>query len=59
MVLSTVRKGIFMKKNYTAPTLKILGQLTVITQESKEGSTFDNKDDVNNKNSGQGEPPVG
>lgn len=43
-----------MKKNYTVPTLKILGQLTIITQDSKYGSTHDNRTNANDKSSGAG-----
>jgi len=43
-----------MKKQYTTPLLKGLGQLTVITQDSKTGSTFDNKTNTNDKKTGGG-----
>ena len=43
-----------MKKDYTVPTLKILGQLTVITTDNKGSSTYDQQTMANSSAHGGG-----
>ena len=43
-----------MKKDYKVPTLKILGQLTVITTDNKGATTFDQQTQSNSSAHGGG-----